>query len=71
MAVRTQTHLPRPDRLAIDHGTFVSGIPSDQRGVLRPQGTAFDVGSVELRLGNPYPDTDCDANANPNANEWL
>lgn len=44
----TQTHLPQADSPAIDNGTS-SGAPStDQREVTRPQGAAFDVGSVEV-----------------------
>ncbi len=33
---------------AIDGGGVVAGISTDQRGVSRPQGSAFDVGSYEL-----------------------
>ena len=44
----TQTHLPQSGSAAIDNGTN-SGAPStDQRGVARPQGAAYDVGAVEV-----------------------
>jgi hypothetical protein len=43
----TQTHLPQSGSRAIDHGTTVAGLKTDQRGVKRPQGLAFDVGAVE------------------------
>ena len=43
----TQTHLPQTGSRAIDHGTVVAGLNTDQRGVKRPQGLAFDVGAVE------------------------
>lgn len=47
----TQTHLPRLDSPAIGGGTDDNAPSVDQRGYLRPQGTFFDVGSVEVRPG--------------------
>jgi hypothetical protein len=45
----TKTHLPGPNSAAIDNGTG-SGCPgTDQRGVIRPKGTACDVGAVEVQ----------------------
>ena len=44
----TQTHLPQAGSAAIDNGTGVGAPPTDQRGVTRPQGAAYDVGSVEV-----------------------
>lgn len=51
----TRTHAPLRSSPAIDavplaDGTDANGNPlrTDQRGVARPQGTAFDIGSVEL-----------------------
>jgi hypothetical protein len=41
----TQTHLPLPGSRAIDAGGVCTGV--DQRGVVRPQGAACDVGAVE------------------------
>lgn len=45
---KTHTHLPQSGSPAIDSGTFVSTLLLDQRGILRPQGPNFDVGSVEV-----------------------
>ncbi len=44
----TQTHLPQADSPAINNGTSSGAPPTDQRGVTRPQGATFDVGSVEV-----------------------
>ena len=35
------------DSPAINAGTEIPGLPTDQRGVTRPQGTAFDIGAFE------------------------
>lgn len=43
----TQTHLPQPGSPAIDAGPCVTD--EDQRGIQRPQGSACDIGSVEVR----------------------
>ena len=45
----TQTHAPLEDSPALD-SAGPSGLPSDQRGVSRPQGDAFDSGAVELAV---------------------
>lgn len=45
----TLTHLPQTDSPAVDGGQCVAGITTDQRGVLRPQAAACDIGSVERR----------------------
>jgi len=42
------THLPARNSHAIDGGTNTGAPATDQRGVPRPQGTAVDVGAVEL-----------------------
>jgi predicted outer membrane repeat protein len=34
---------------AIDAGTFIAGVPNDQRGVSRPQGLAPDIGAYEVQ----------------------
>jgi len=47
----TQTHMPQLGSPAIDNGTDDDAFSIDQRGVLRPQGTFFDVGSVEVAPG--------------------
>jgi CSLREA domain-containing protein len=47
----TQTHLPQFGSPAINNGTDDDAPSVDQRGVLRPQGTFHDVGSVEVRPG--------------------
>lgn len=50
----TQTHLPQYGSPAIDKGTDDDAPSIDQRGVLRPQGTFYDVGSIEvLPCGKP------------------
>ncbi len=50
----TPTHLPWPGSPAIDFGTCLLDVPTDQRGVTRPQGNHCDVGSVEVsRLDVP------------------
>lgn len=49
---KTKTHLPQPSSPAIDRGTDdAPGV--DQRGVTRPQGSAFDIGAVEVACGTP------------------
>jgi predicted outer membrane repeat protein len=45
----TQTHLPRCSSPAIENGTDDDAPSVDQRGFGRPQGTFYDVGSVEVR----------------------
>jgi CSLREA domain-containing protein len=47
----TQTHLPQIGSPAIDNGTDDDAPSIDQRGILRPQGTFYDVGSVEVVPG--------------------
>ncbi|MDQ1300367.1 MAG: hypothetical protein QG637_284, partial [Chloroflexota bacterium] len=49
----TQTHLPRPGSPAIDGGTCLPGITTDQRGVARPQGATCDIGAVEVVSAAP------------------
>jgi hypothetical protein len=45
----TLTHMPRTDSAAVDAGgATCAGAPTDQRGVSRPQGTACDIGAVEV-----------------------
>lgn len=44
----TQTHLPQPGSPIIDAGTDLGAPATDQRGVSRPQGAAFDIGAVEV-----------------------
>jgi hypothetical protein len=43
----TQTMLPQPSSPAINHGTAVAGVTTDQRGAARSVGQAPDIGSVE------------------------
>jgi hypothetical protein len=45
----TLTHLPQPGSPAIDAGECLAEVPSDQRGVARPQGAACDIGAVEVQ----------------------
>lgn len=44
----TRTHLPNAGSPAIDFGQSTGCPPTDQRGNVRPAGTACDVGAVEL-----------------------
>ncbi len=45
----TSTHALLPGSPAIDAGTSVAGVATDQRGIIRPQGAAPDIGSYESR----------------------
>ena len=51
----TQTHLPQKGSPAIDGGTSNQAPNVDQREVTRPQGSAFDVGAVEVSPSDPLP----------------
>ena len=46
----TQTHKPESGSPAID--AVSKGLPRDQRGVRRPQGSNFDIGAVEVEANN-------------------
>lgn len=49
----TWTMPPLPGSLAIDNGIATADSPIvDQRGVARPQGTAIDIGAVEIMAGD-------------------
>jgi len=43
----TWTHLPYAHSPVVDEGLCLAQIPTDQRGVARPQGPACDIGAVE------------------------
>ena len=45
----TLTHLPFPNSPLVDGGQCQASIPTDQRGITRPQGAACDIGAVERR----------------------
>jgi hypothetical protein len=45
----TQTFAPLPNSPAIDAGNNSTCLPIDQRGIIRPQGAACDIGAVESR----------------------
>jgi hypothetical protein len=45
----TQTMLPGAGSSAIDAGTCTDAPTTDQRGIVRPQGTTCDIGAVEMR----------------------
>ncbi len=49
----TKTHLPQSGSAAIDNATGIGCPSTDQRGVLRPQGAACDVGAVEVQSATP------------------
>jgi predicted outer membrane repeat protein len=51
----TMTHLPAPNSPVIDKGQCLEQIPSDQRGVARPQGPACDIGAVEVEVQVNFP----------------
>ena len=46
----TQTHKPESGSPAID--AVSKGLPLDQRGIRRPQGSNFDIGAVEVEANN-------------------
>jgi hypothetical protein len=48
----TMTHLPEAGSPLIDGGQCIASITTDQRGVARPQGTACDIGAVEVQSGD-------------------
>ena len=50
----TLTCLPLPGSFAIGYGTSTGAPTTDQRGVPRPQGGAFDIGAVQVVAGSPY-----------------
>ena len=62
----TQTHKPGSGSPAID--AVAKGLPSDQRGVRRPQGSNFDIGAVEVQVNelNTTEDPISAFNAQPN-----
>lgn len=43
----SRTHALAPASIAIDAGNASAGLPTDQRGVARPQGAGFDAGAFE------------------------
>jgi hypothetical protein len=49
----TATHAPLSDSPAIDAGDNVTCTLVDQRGVVRPQGLACDIGAVEVEHDAP------------------
>lgn len=52
----TQTHLPQSNSPAVNGGTNSGAPNTDQRGLTRiGQGTAYDVGSVEVQNATPTP----------------
>lgn len=55
-----------PDSPAIDAGTTVGSVPSDQQGAARPQGSAYDIGAYE-RVSGEVPSPTCTPKALPEA----
>jgi hypothetical protein len=49
----TPTCAPLPGSYAIGYGASTGAPATDQRGVPRPQGAAFDIGAVEVVTGSP------------------
>ena len=49
----TYTCAPLSGSLAIGNGISTGAPTTDQRGVMRPQGGAFDIGAVEVVTGSP------------------
>ena len=49
------THLPQPGSPLIDGGLCLATAAADQRGVVRPQGAACDIGAVEVAPPSPVP----------------
>lgn len=50
----TLTCAPLPGSFAIGYGTGTGAPTTDQRGVPRPQGGAFDIGAVQVVTNAPY-----------------
>lgn len=50
----TLTCLPLPGSFAIGYGTSTGAPKTDQRGVPRPQGGAFDIGAVQVVTVSPF-----------------
>ncbi len=48
----TQTILLAADSPAIDAGQCLEAVTLDQRGVVRPQGAACEIGAVEMRAAD-------------------
>ncbi len=61
----TSTRALMPNSPAIDAGVDVAGMSTDQRGVLRPQGVAFDVGAYEYEVVS-IPDSGTSGSGNSN-----
>ncbi|TWU47692.1 SdrD B-like domain-containing protein [Rubripirellula reticaptiva] len=56
----TMTHLPLAGSPAIDAGSNAIATDRDARGIARPQGTAVDIGAVELFVGSNQAPTAAD-----------
>lgn len=50
----TLTCVPLPGSYAIGYGSSTGAPSTDQRGVPRPQGGAFDIGAVQVVTGSPF-----------------
>jgi hypothetical protein len=61
----TQTHLPGPGSSALDGGACLPDVATDQRGVVRPQGGACDIGAVEVVQAPPEATPTATATATP------
>lgn len=48
----TLTHLPLLGSPALDNAQCLLGVPTDQRGIVRPQGSSCDIGSVERQASD-------------------
>ncbi|HWP66944.1 MAG TPA: choice-of-anchor Q domain-containing protein [Candidatus Limnocylindria bacterium] len=53
----TRTHLPWLGSPLVDAGTATGCPATDQRGIVRPIGSACDIGAVERQPGDPTPPT--------------
>lgn len=51
----TPTHALLPGSPAIDAGSCVAGVTTDQRGIARPQGATCDIGAYEYQYVAPSP----------------
>jgi uncharacterized repeat protein (TIGR01451 family) len=52
----TQTHALLPGSPVIDAGSCIGALPTDQRGVARPQGAGCDIGAYEAQTCYATPD---------------
>jgi len=63
VSVATGNYDLKPTSPAVDTGRPVTGVPDDIRGVLRPQGSSYDIGAYEFTTDTGTPNQNPVANA--------